>query len=116
MVANDMTRKWVKRSDRILFMMIIMFFIGAVWGIAMNTASFIVQVIYAFKTIQSASNSYYGSGGMNINVDYNSILIYIGAPVTGGLVTWLIKNMVESNTKNKLNPEYLTTHTEDIEQ
>lgn len=110
-----MKRKWVKRSDTILLAMTIMWFIGAFWGMTLETTKFVLQVIYAFKTLSNTANSYYGYGsGMNLSVDVNSVLIYIGAPVTGGLVTWLIKNMSEANTKNKLNPEYLKTHEYDV--
>ena len=102
-----MKRKWIKRSDRILHSMVIMWFVGAFWGIAMETTSFALQVMYAMRQLQASTGGYYGYGGMNLTLDINSVLIYIGAPVTGGLVTWLIKNMSEANTKSKLNPDYL---------
>lgn len=115
MVADDMKKKWIKRSDRILLYIIILWFIGAAWGIALTTASFAVQVWYSFAALQATTGGYYGYGGMDISLDANSILIYICAPVTGGLITWLIKNMSEANTRSKLNPEYLKTHPPDDE-
>lgn len=76
------------------------------------TAQLVCQIIIAFRTPPS-SMGYYGSP--TIGVDLTSVLVYIGGPVAGGLVTWLIKNMSEANTRSKLNPDYLKTHTPESE-
>jgi len=102
-----MRLKWIKRSDRILLAMIVLWFIGAAWGMSIITAQLVCQIIIEFRTPPS-SIGYYGSP--TIGVDLTSVLVYIGGPVTGGLVTWLIKNMSEANTKSKLNPDYLKNH------
>ena len=103
-----MKRKWIKRSDRILQAMIIMWFVGAAWGMIIVSLQFGLQIYQTLKSLQSVGD-YYGYGS-TINIDINSVLIYIGAPVGGGIVTWLIKNMIEATTANKLNPDYLKTH------
>lgn len=110
-VANDMNKRWIRRSDKILLWMIILWFIGAGWGLMIETASFIVQAI---KFLREPISDYYGYSE-GIRFDIGEILLYIGGPVTGGIVTWLIKNMIEATTRNKLNPGYLKTHLPDEE-
>jgi len=80
-----MKRKWVKRSDVIILLIIIMYFTVIAWGMVMAT----IQILRG---------------------DYSTIAgEVIMAACTGiaAVIAWLIKNMSESNTKNKLNPEYL---------
>lgn len=88
--------KWVKRSDIVIVSMIRLWFLGAFWG-------------FGVVTIQAFCSDY--------PPDVSSVLTYIGAPVTGGIVTWLIKSLGENMTKTKLNPDYLKTHlpSDDIE-
>ena len=82
-----MKRKWIKRSDIIILSMTILWFITAIWMMGMVT----IQVIRG-----------------DYNASIGEVGMFVGGAFTGGVVAWLIKNMSESNTKNKLNPGYLT--------
>ncbi len=84
-----MKRKWVKRSDVIILLMVIAWFVVLVWAMVLVT----VQII---------RNDY--------QVNINDVTSMVNLTVGGAVMTWLIKNMYQTTTANKLNPDYLKTH------
>lgn len=85
-----LTKTRVKEfSKRILAGMAIVWFIGAVYGMA-------VEIIILCKAPEM--------------VQLDGLLTYIGAPVTGGLMTYLVKSALENKEKIKqdFDPNYGT--------
>ena len=84
-MKHKLAHKWARRSDTVLMLMLILWFIGAIWGMTI-------------VTVQVFRDSY--------SIDIGSVLTYIGAPVSGYIITWLIKNLTENNIRTKSNPDY----------
>ncbi len=84
-------RKIQQYSKRIIKSMIILWFIGAAFG----GAIVIMELINSFTT-QS-----YGT-----TVHLPELLSYIGMPVSGGIVGYLLKSAFENKEKIKQNPNY----------
>ena len=77
-------KKFVQFSKRCLAAMIFAWFVGALFGFAVVS----VQVLR-------------GDG----NVALSDLLLYIGAPMTGGIVSYMIKSAWEKNAKGENNAE-----------
>lgn len=73
-----MRRNRSEYSKRILSAMVSLWFVGAVFGMIVC----IVQLIVS---------------PMTVSID--SLLTYIGAPITGGIVSYLIKSALENREK-----------------
>lgn len=85
-------RKLREYSKRVIRLMIIMWFVGAVFGALV----IIVEVIAALY-----GNDNYS---MAITIHLPELLTYIGAPVTGGILGYLLKSAFENREKIKKNP------------
>ena len=87
-ITFDKTKKKKKKatareySKRVLSAMIIMWFVGAVIGLA----TVVVQLVRC-DTLVSLSE----------------LLMYIGAPMTGGIVSYMLKSAFENKEKIKYN-------------
>lgn len=78
---KKMTKSRVKEfSKRILAAMAFMWFVGAVYGMAF-------EIVVLCIAPEMAS--------------IDGLLVYVGAPVTGGLMTYLIKSALENKEKIK---------------
>ena len=77
-----MRRSRSEYSKRMLSAMIALWFVGAVFGMAVCVVQLIISP-------------------MAVSVD--SLLTYIGAPITGGIVSYLIKSALENREKIKRN-------------
>ena len=77
-------KKFVQFSKRCLAAMIFAWFVGAIFGFAVVS----VQVLR-------------GEG----NVALSDLLLYIGAPMTGGIVSYMIKSAWEKHAKGENNAE-----------
>lgn len=71
-------KNFTRFSKKCLAAMIILWFIGAAFG-------------FAVVTVQTVR------GDMTISL--NDVLLYIGAPMTGGVVSYMIKSAIEDNKK-----------------
>lgn len=79
-------------SKRIVKAMILLWFIGAAFGAAVIVVELIATMI--------GSDSY---SGMGVTVHLPELLAYIGAPVGGGVVGYLLKSAFENREKIKQN-------------
>lgn len=86
-----------KFSKRVISAMIILWFAAALFGATIN-------IILLFKTPEI------------VNLD--SFYLYIGAPIGGGIVTYLIKSAMENTKKieNAPEAESLDDYIEEIEE
>lgn len=73
-------------SKRILNRMIVLWFIGAAFGAAVVVA----EIVATFAG---------GGGYSSVVVHLPDLLMYIGAPITGGIVSYLIKSAMENREK-----------------
>lgn len=78
-------------SKKIIRLMIILWFIGAVFGAAV----IIVELIGVFCGTDSYS--------LGLTVHLPELLSYIGMPVSGGVVGYLVKSAFENREKIKQN-------------
>lgn len=76
-------------SKKIIQLMIILWFVGAVFGMAIVTIETIAMLVYA-------TNS-----AVMITVHLPELLTYIGAPVGGGILGYLLKSAFENKEKIK---------------
>lgn len=81
-----MNRTTQEYSKRILSRMIVLWFIGAAFGAAVVVA----EVVATFAG---------GGGYTSVVVHLPDLLMYIGAPITGGVVSYLIKSAMENREK-----------------
>ncbi len=81
-------------SKKIIHRMIVLWFIGAVFGAAVIVAELIAMLV--------------GSDGYSaaLTVHLPEMLAYIGAPVGGGIVGYLLKSAFENREKIKRGGEY----------
>lgn len=84
-------------SDKIVWRMIQVWFGGVVFGGVMVLAEYITSLIVAMT----------GNAYVTITVHLPEYLAYIGVPVSGGIVTGLVKNALENKEKIRQNPDYL---------
>ena len=84
-------------SEKIIWRMIQVWFGGVVYGGVLVLAEYIVSLIVALT-----GNSY-----ITVTVHLPEYLIYIGVPVSSGIVTGLVKNALENKEKIRQNPDYL---------
>lgn len=77
-------KSFTRFSKKCLAAMIVLWFIGAVFGFA----------VVAMQTMR---------GDMVISL--GEVLTYIGAPMTGGIVSYMIKSAIEDNKIKKGNTE-----------
>lgn len=82
-------RKLREYSKRVIRAMIVLWFIGAAFGAAV----IIVEVVAALLGNDSYS--------MAITIHLPELLTYIGAPVSGGIVGYLLKSAFENREKIK---------------
>ena len=77
-----------KFSKRVITAMIILWFVAAVFGVVVN-------IILLIKQPEI------------VNLD--SFYLYVGAPIGGGIVTYLIKSALENSKKieNSAEPDYM---------
>lgn len=80
-------KKLREYSKKVIYAMVVLWFVGAVFG------AFVV-------TIQLIRNDY--------TVAIDSLLTYIGVPMGGGIVTYLLKSAFEN--KEKIKQEYNPNH------
>ena len=73
-----------KFSKRVITAMIVLWFCVALYGAVFN-------VVMLFRTPEI------------VNLD--SFYLYVGAPISGGIVTYLIKSAMENKEKIKNNPD-----------
>jgi len=85
-------KKLKEFSKRVIYLLIIVWFIGAVFGCVCVT----VQLIRGDYTI-----------------GLSELLAYIGAPMTGGVVGYMLKTAFEN--KEKIKGSHIAPFTEDIE-
>ena len=71
-------KKLAEFSKRTIVALIVMWFVGALIGIA----------VVAIQTVRG-----------DYNVSLSDLLLYIGAPVTGGIVAYLLKSAYENKEK-----------------
>ena len=81
-------------SKRKINAMLILWFIGAVFGAAVVVVELVASLI--------VRDSY----GMAATIHLPELLAYIGAPVGGGIVGYLLKSAFENREKIKYNPNY----------
>ena len=81
-------------SKRVLALMIALWFIGAAFG------SVVIVIELAATLIGS------GEYSIALTVHLPELLTYIGAPMTGGIIGYLIKSAMENREKIKKNDEY----------
>ena len=77
-------KKFVQFSKRCLAAMIATWFLGAVFGFA----------VVALQVLRG-----------DMNVALSDLLLYIGAPMTGGIVSYMIKSAWEKHAKGENNAE-----------
>lgn len=80
-------------SKRIINRMIVLWFIGAAFGAAIVS----IEIVASF----AVPGEY-----MAVTVHLPELLAYIGAPITGGIVGYLIKSAMENKEKIKNNSVY----------
>lgn len=81
-------------SKRKINAMLVLWFIGAVFGAAVVVVELVASLI--------VRDSY----GMAPTIHLPELLAYIGAPVGGGIVGYLLKSAFENREKIKHNPNY----------
>lgn len=87
--------KWVVKA------MIVVWFLGAAFGAIVVTA----QLILSFT-----SDSIYSAPMINIS----DLLNYIGMPVSGAIIGYLVKSAFENKEKIKSNPGYFSGGNENM--
>ena len=87
-------------SKKIINLMIVLWFIGAAFGAIIIA----VEIIATLALVEGFS--------MAITIHLPEWLAYIGAPITGGVMGYLIKSAMENKEKIRKSEE--DTHTEDI--
>ncbi len=75
-------KKFVQFSKRCLGAMIVLWFVGALFG-------------FVVVTVQVARG--------DMTVSLSDLLMYIGAPMTGGIVSYMLKSAAENREKIKGN-------------
>lgn len=91
-------------SEKIIWHMIQVWFGGVIFGGVMILAEYITLLI-----VSLTGNSY-----ITITIHLPEYLAYVGIPVSGGIVTGLVKNALENREKIRQNPDYLKqNHEED---
>lgn len=91
-------------SKKIINLMIVLWFIGAAFGA-------VVIVVELIAAISTTSNIY--SSGVQVHIP--ELLAYIGAPITGGILGYLIKSAMENKEKiRKADTSHDDVHAEDI--
>lgn len=80
-------------SKRIISRMIILWFIGAAFGASVVA----VEIVATFAGLGEYTA---------VTVHLPELLAYIGAPITGGIVGYLIKSAMENKEKIKNNSVY----------
>lgn len=83
------TRPFVEFSKRALTAMIVLWFLGAVYG-ALVVA---VELAAMFRSFDNYGNM--------VTVHLPELLLYIGAPLSGGVVGYMIKSATENREKIK---------------
>jgi fructose-specific phosphotransferase system IIC component len=91
-----MKRTAQEYSKWVLNRMIALWFIGAAFGAAVVVA----EIVATFAG---------GGGYTSVVVHLPDLLMYIGAPITGGIVSYLIKSAME-------NKEKIKNHTKESEE
>lgn len=86
-------------SKKIINLMIVLWFAGAAFGAIIIA----VEIIATLALVDGFS--------MAITIHLPEWLAYIGAPITGGIVGYLIKSAMENKEKIRKSED---THTEDI--
>lgn len=86
-------------SKKIINLMIVLWFAGAIFGAVVIA----VELIATLVGIDGYSTA--------ITIHLPEWLAYIGAPITGGIVGYLIKSAMENKEKIRKSED---THTEDI--
>ena len=82
-------KKFVQFSKRCLGAMIVLWFVGALFGF----------VVVAMQVIRN-----------DMTVNLSDLFLFIGAPMTGGIVSYMIKSAAEN--KEKIKGENSYEHTE----
>ena len=78
-------------SKRVLSLMIALWFVGAAFG----------SVVIVVELVATLVGS--GEYSMALTVHLPELLTYIGAPMTGGIIGYLIKSAMENREKIKKN-------------
>lgn len=78
-------------SKKIIRLMIILWFAGAVFGAAV----IVIEIIGVLRGVDSYS--------MGLTIHLPELLNYIGMPVSGGIVGYLLKSAFENREKIKQN-------------
>ena len=86
-----------KNADRIIWRMIQVWFGGVIFGAVLILAEYIATLIVALI----------GTAYITVTIHLPEYLLYIGGPVTGGIVTGLVKSALENKEKIRQNPDYL---------
>ena len=84
-------KKFVQFSKRCLAAMIVLWFVGALFGF----------VVVAMQVIRN-----------DMTVNLSDLLMYIGAPMTGGIVSYMLKSAFENKEKIKKESENIYEYTE----
>lgn len=82
-------------SKRVIAALIVVWFVGALVGIS----------VVAVQTVR---------GDMTVNL--SDLLVYIGAPMTGGIVTYLLKSAYENKEKIKQGVQNYAESQNEIDQ
>lgn len=81
-------------SKRKINAMLVLWFCGAVFGAAVVVVELVASLV--------VRDSY----GTSVTIHLPELLAYIGAPVGGGIVVYLLKSAFENREKIKQNPNY----------
>lgn len=76
-------------SKRVLGLMVLLWFLGAIFGAAV--------IVVELSAVLNTDNEY----SAYITIHLSDLLMYIGAPITGGIVSYLIKSALENREKIK---------------
>lgn len=82
-------------SKRIIRAMVALWFVGAVFGAVVIT----VELVATLAGVDGYT--------MAITIHLPELLTYIGAPVGGGILGYLLKSAFENREKIRQNPDYL---------
>lgn len=82
-------------SKRIIRAMVALWFVGAVFGAVVIT----VELVATLAGVDGYA--------MAITIHLPELLTYIGAPVGGGILGYLLKSAFENREKIRQNPDYL---------
>jgi len=85
-IPTESSNKQQQYSKRVLSRMIQLWFAGAVFGMLVVTVQ-LCAVLYTAPDI------------LSISISLDGLLNYIGIPMTGGIVGYLIKSAVENREK-----------------